>query len=222
MKMLELKKVSVSVKGRILIENASFKVRAGEIHFLMGPNGSGKSSLAMSIAGKKDYLVEGDILLDGKKINNLPPDERAKMGLFTGFQNPVEIPGVNYETFLDRISKKPVEKDVLSMVKNRNLNEGFSGGEKKKLEISQMLLMNPKITVLDEPDSGLDVDAINRISKSILTQSKTTGFLIITHYDRLLKFIEPDFVHVMINGKIKTGRLSLARKIQNNGFKGLK
>ncbi|MCL5011725.1 MAG: ATP-binding cassette domain-containing protein, partial [Candidatus Marsarchaeota archaeon] len=181
---------------------------------------SGKSSLAMAIAGKKDYSLKGDVLLENEKINSLLPEEKAKKGLFIGFQNPVEIPGVSYEAFLNRISKKPVEKNILEIIKNRSLNEGFSGGEKKKLEIAQMLLLNPKIAILDEPDSGLDVDSIKKISSLIIKQSKSTGFLIITHYDRLLKFLKPDFVHVMINGKITTGGMEVAEKIQEKGFKG--
>lgn len=219
--MLELKNVSVSVGEKKLVGEISLKIRKGEIHFLMGPNGSGKSSLAMAIAGKKDYLLKGEVLIENEKINSMPPDEKARKGLFIGFQNPVEIPGVSYEAFLNRISKKPVEKNILEMIKNRSLNEGFSGGEKKKLEIAQMLLLNPKIAVLDEPDSGLDVDSIKKISSLILKQSKNTGFLIITHYDRLLKFLKPDFVHVMINGKITTGGREMAEKIQEKGFKGL-
>jgi|YelNatPaOPRAMG01_1025707.scaffolds.fasta_scaffold01199_11 Fe-S cluster assembly ATP-binding protein len=218
--MLELKNVSVSIKNKVLLENISMKIKKGEIHFLMGPNGSGKSSLAMAIAGKKEYLLKGEVILENEKINNLPPDERARKGLFIGFQNPVEIPGVNYETFLNKISKKPVEKTILKIIKNRSLNEGFSGGEKKKLEIAQMTLLNPKIAILDEPDSGLDVDSIKKISTIISKQSKNTGFLIITHYDKLLKFLKPDFTHVIINGKIKTGGYELAKKIQEKGFKG--
>lgn len=220
--MLELKNVSVSVKEKQLIDNVSLKVRKGEVHFLMGPNGSGKTSLAMSIAGKKDYSVKGDIILDGEKINSLQPEERAGNGLFTGFQNPVEVPGVSYEAFLRKISKSKIDENILKMIENRNLNQGFSGGEKKKLEIAQMVLINPKIAVLDEIDSGLDVDAIKKISFEIIKQkNRGTGFLIITHYERLLKFMKPDFVHVMTKGRMVTGGLELAKKIQEKGYEVL-
>jgi Fe-S cluster assembly ATP-binding protein len=218
--MLELKKVSIFIKEKQLVNNISMKIKKGEIHFLMGPNGSGKTSLALSIAGKTSYTVKGEILINGEKLNSLPPEQRAKKGLFIGFQNPIEAPGIEYEAFLNRIAKTKVDEKTIKLIKNRSLNQGFSGGEKKKLEITQMLLLQPKIAILDEPDSGLDVDSIKKMAYSISKQSKNTGFLIITHYDKLLKFLKPDFVHVIMNGKITTGGLELAKKIQEKGFKG--
>ena len=214
-----------------------------EIHAIMGPNGSGKSTLASVLAGKKEYeITKGEIKFLGKDLNELSIDERAKMGIFLSFQYPIEIPGISTINFLKtaineiRKYKKIKELDSLEFMKlveskkkiidineeliNRSLNEGFSGGEKKKNEIFQMAMLNPILSILDETDSGLDIDALKMISKGInKIKNKENSMIIITHYQRILNYIKPDFVHILNNGKItKSGDRKLAIEIEKNGY----
>jgi len=218
------------------------KIKSGEVHAIMGPNGSGKSTLANVLTGKNGYEVEGQILYQGKDLLTLPIEERAQKGLFMAFQYPLEIPGVNTNNFL-KTSLNTIRKgkglkeidslDFLKLVKaktknlkidekilNRQLNVGFSGGEKKKNEILQMTILEPTLAILDETDSGLDIDAIKIVSDGVNSlRSKERSFLIITHYQRLLDYIKPDFVHVLINGKIaKTGCSELALELDKIGY----
>ncbi|MEK6968589.1 MAG: Fe-S cluster assembly ATPase SufC [Nanoarchaeota archaeon] len=237
---LEIKDLCASVDGKQILKGVSLTINKGEIHALMGPNGSGKSTLSSILLGHPKYKVDsGDILLDGQSILNMKPDERAKKGLFLAFQYPMEIPGVNYLTFLftaakaqrnePKMSLLNFRKEVIEKLKvldlkpsflERHLNQGFSGGEKKRAEILQMLVFNPSLAVLDETDSGLDVDSLKIVSKAINTvRGKEFGCLLITHYNRILNHVEPDIVHVMIDGKIAvTGDKSLAEEIEQKGY----
>jgi len=224
------------------LDGFSLKIKSGEVHAIMGPNGSGKSTLANVLTGKNGYEVEGQILYQGKDLLTLPIEERAQKGLFMAFQYPLEIPGVNTNNFL-KTSLNTIRKgkglkeidslDFLKLVKaktknlkidekilNRQLNVGFSGGEKKKNEILQMTILEPTLAILDETDSGLDIDAIKIVSDGVNSlRSKERSFLIITHYQRLLDYIKPDFVHVLINGKItKTGCSELALELDKIGY----
>jgi len=236
---LDVVDLIVEVKGVRILKGITLSVRSGEIHALMGPNGSGKSTLSYAIMGHPKYrVVRGDILLDGKSILNLPPDKRAKLGLFLAFQNPVEIPGAKFEDFLTlallkRYDKSLKHKDVkpfiakelevLGLEQNhmeRGINEGFSGGEKKRAEILQLKLLKPKIAVLDESDSGLDVDGVKAVAKAISeVHSEGTGILLITHYARILNYIKPTKVSVMVDGKIVAqGGPELAYEIEERGY----
>jgi Fe-S cluster assembly ATP-binding protein len=240
--MLDIKNLSASVDGKKILNGFDLKINSGEVHAIMGPNGSGKSTLANVLTGKNGYEVEGQILYQGKDLLTLPIEERAQKGLFMAFQYPLEIPGVNTNNFL-KTSLNTIRKgkglkeidslDFLKLVKaktknlkidekilNRQLNVGFSGGEKKKNEILQMTILEPKLTILDETDSGLDIDAIKIVSDGVNSlRSKDRSFLIITHYQRLLDYIKPDFVHVLINGKIaKTGCSELALELDKIGY----
>jgi len=241
--MLEVKDVSVEINGKPILDHLSLSVRAGEVAAIMGPNGSGKSTLSYVIAGKPDYQVtSGEILLDGESLLDLEPDARAARGLFLAFQYPVEIPGVATMTFLkaalnaqrrargegdlttpefmrlvrDASNALKIDQEML----RRPLNVGFSGGEKKRMEILQMALLKPRLAVLDETDSGLDIDALRIVADGVnANRTKERAFLIITHYQRLLDHIRPDVVHVMARGRIvKTGGPELALELERHGY----
>ena len=240
--MLEIKNLKASVDGKKILEGFDLKIKSGEVHAIMGPNGSGKSTLANVLTGKNGYKIEGQILYQGKDLLNLPIEERAQKGLFMAFQYPLEIAGVNTNNFLktslNTIRKVRGQKeldsiDFLRLVKtktknlkidekilSRQLNVGFSGGEKKKNEILQMSILEPRLVILDETDSGLDIDALRVVSDGVnALRSKERSFLIITHYQRLLDYIKPDFVHVLVNGKIaKTGCGELAQELEKVGY----
>ncbi len=242
MSQLEIDDVYASVGGTQILKGVSLTVKQGEVHAIMGPNGSGKSTLSYVIMGHPKYTLDkGDIRLDGESLVGMPPHERAKRGLFLAFQYPQEISGVSFASFLKNAygavhenGKKMSVKDFLSDVKEkmrllkmedafieRYLNEGFSGGEKKRSEILQMALLQPKIAVLDETDSGLDIDALKTVSQAIQVSAKTanSGLLIITHYQRILKYVNPDHVHVMAHGRIvKTGGHALAEELEEKGY----
>jgi len=241
---LEIKDLCVTVETdqgtKEILKGVDLTINQGEIHAIMGPNGSGKSTLAYSIAGHPKYTVtRGQILLDGEDVLELSVDERARAGLFLAMQYPVEIPGVSVSNFL-RTAKTAIDgeapalrtwiKDVreamekLRMDQNfseRNVNEGFSGGEKKRHEILQMELLKPKFAVLDETDSGLDVDALKVVSEGVnrVHESNNMGILLITHYTRILKYIKPDFVHVFVDGKVaEQGGAELAERLEAEGY----
>ena len=240
---LEIKNLHVKIGENEIIKGLDLTVKEGEMHVLMGPNGSGKTTLAKVIMGHPAYKVsEGDILADGKSILSMSTDKRAKLGLFLQFQEPVEIDGVGFVNFLrssiESVSDKPVNiRNMLNDIKSEEsalkvnyslidkfLNKGFSGGEKKKSEILQMSLLKPKIAILDEPDSGLDVDAIKIVAENINKVAKETGMgtILITHYNRILSYMEPSFVHIMEKGKIvKSGGMELVSEIEKSGYEGL-
>lgn len=243
MAILEIKNLHVSVKDKEILKGINLTIDTSKTLALLGPNGNGKSTLLQTIIGNPNYRVEkGSILFDGIDITNMEVNERSKLGIFLGMQNPSEVPGVNNADFLkaslNAHREKPVslfefykvlnkaceETEIPFEMSNRNLNEGFSGGEKKKNEILQMLILNPKITMLDEIDSGLDVDAIQLVSKIISDeQKKGKGFLIVSHYARLYDLINVDNVIVLINGKIAMiGDRELIKKIDKNGYEWLK
>jgi len=241
--MLELKNVSVSIGGKPILKKFSLTVRKGEIHALMGPNGAGKSTLAKVLAGHPDYEVtEGEILFEGESILDWTPEERAQKGIFMSFQYPLEIPGVANELFLKTacnarrkscgqaplsdaefsvlLEEKMVLMGMKAEFKNRNLNEGFSGGEKKRNEILQMAVFDPKLAILDETDSGLDIDAMKVVADAVnRLQHEGRGLLLITHYQRLLDYIRPDFVHVVKEGTIVlSGGAELALQLEEKGY----
>lgn len=245
--MLSVKDLHVSVNDKEIIKGMNLEVKQGEIHAIMGPNGTGKSTLAAVIAGRPDLTVTaGDILFRGKSILSLPTEERALEGIFLGFQYPVEIPGVSMTNFLrtavnehrkyrglDPLSgsefmklldekKKLVE--IQSNLTNRSVNEGFSGGEKKKNEIFQMAVLAPTLAILDETDSGLDIDALRVVANGVnKLRSPENATILITHYQRLLEYIVPDFIHVMFDGKIvRTGGKDLALELEEKGYEWLK
>ncbi len=240
--MLQITNLSASIDNKKILKGLNLNIGPGEVHAIMGPNGSGKSTLANVLTGKNGYQVEGQILYQGKNLLNLPIEERAQKGLFMAFQYPLEIAGVNTNNFL-KTSLNTVRKvrglkeldslDFLNLIKtktknlkidekilNRQLNVGFSGGEKKKNEILQMTILEPKLAILDETDSGLDIDAMKIVSDGVNSlRSKDRSFLIITHYQRLLDYIKPDFVHVLVDGKIsKTGCSELALELEKIGY----
>ena len=243
--MLKISNLKASTGGKDILKGLNLEIKAGEVHAIMGPNGSGKSTLANVLSGKPGYSVSGEINFEGKKLNNVPIEERAQNGIFLAFQYPLEIPGVNTSNFLRtainsiRKSKGEKELDALSFIKlikekaselridekflSRQLNVGFSGGEKKKNEILQMKLLEPKLSVLDETDSGLDIDALRIVADGVNSyKNQNNSFLIITHYQRLLDYIKPDFIHVLSNGKIiKTGRSELGQQLEKTGYKNL-
>ncbi len=237
--LLELKDLYVEAEGKEIVKGVSLKIKEGEQHVLMGPNGSGKTTLAKAIMGHPQLkITKGDILIDGENIKDLKPNERAKKGIFLEFQNPTEIEGLGLMNFLNTargaVGNTQSFKDFLTEVKDtskdlkikedligRSLNFGFSGGEKKKTEILQMSVLKPKIAILDEPDSGLDVDAVKVVAQSInLLQKKTgLGLLVITHYSRILNYMSPQFIHVMHDGKIvREGGKELIEKIEKEGY----
>ena len=240
--MLDIKNLSASVDGKKILKKFDLKIKPGEVHAIMGPNGSGKSTLSNILSGKKGYEVSGEILFEKKNLFELETEERAHKGIFLAFPYPLEIPGVNTHIFLktslNAVRKARGEKELdaiefLKLVKqkakelkfdeeklNRQLNVGFSGGEKKKNEILQMSILAPKLSILDETDSGLDIDALKTVADGVNTlRNKNNSFLIITHYQRLLDYIKPDFVHVLMNGKIiKSGGPELALELEKKGY----
>ena len=243
--MLEINNLSASVDSKKILEGFNLKIKQGEVHAIMGPNGSGKSTLANVLAGKNGYEVNGKVLYEGKDLLALSIEEKTQKGLFLAFQYPLEIPGVNTNNFL-KTSLNTIRKikglkeldslDFLKLVKekskklkieekilSRQLNVGFSGGEKKKNEILQMTILEPRLAILDETDSGLDIDALKIVSDGVNSlRSKNRSFLIITHYQRLLDYIKPDFVHVLVDGKIaKTGCSDLAKELEKEGYEGV-
>ena len=242
--MLEVRNLHVEVDGQKILRGLDLKVHPGEVAAIMGPNGSGKSTLSYVIAGRSDYEVtDGEVLLDGENVLDMDPEERAAKGLFLAFQYPVEIPGVATMTFLkasvnaQRKSRGEPElstPDFMRHVKQgaerlevnpdmlkRPLNVGFSGGEKKRMEILQMALLEPRYGLLDETDSGLDIDALRIVSNGVnALRSANRGFLVITHYQRLLDYIKPDVVHIMSKGRIiKSGDAALALELEKNGYR---
>ncbi len=241
--MLEIKNLKASINDRNILKGLNITIKPGELHAIMGPNGSGKSTLANVLSGKNGYEISGELKYQGKNLLEIPVDERAQKGIFLAFQYPIEIPGVNTNNFLktslNKIKKARGEKEVdtLSFLKiikeksaelgidekilSRQLNVGFSGGEKKKNEILQMKILNPNLTILDETDSGLDIDALKTIANGVnTTRDKKKSFLVITHYQRLLNYINPDFVHVLSDGKIvKSGSMELAKELEKTGYK---
>ncbi|MAU14799.1 MAG: Fe-S cluster assembly ATPase SufC [Muricauda sp.] len=245
--MLEIKNLHASVEDKEILKGIDLKVNAGEVHAIMGPNGSGKSTLAEVIAGQEEFEVgEGSILLDGEDLGELSPEERAHKGVFLSFQYPVEIPGVSVTNFMktainesrkaqgledmpaNEMLKKIREKSEMLEIDrkflSRSLNEGFSGGEKKRNEIFQMAMMEPKLAILDETDSGLDIDALRIVANGVnKLRGKDNAIIVITHYQRLLEYIVPDFVHVLYNGKIvKSGTKELALELEEKGYDWLK
>lgn len=243
MPILEIKDLKVSINEIEILKNLSLTINQGEIHAIMGPNGSGKSTFSKVLAGHPSYKVlAGDIFFKGKSIINLEAEDRSHIGIFLAFQYPIEIPGVSNEDFLrlaynsklkaqgkeeiDPIQFLSLIYEKLKIVKmaptflSRNVNEGFSGGEKKRNEILQMTLLDPELSILDETDSGLDIDALKIISNGINTFMKPNkAIILITHYKRLLDYVKPDFIHVMQNGKIiKTGNNQLAEELEQKGY----
>jgi len=245
--MLSIKNLHAGIEGKEILRGIDLEIKPGEVHAIMGPNGSGKSTLSSVIAGNETYIVtEGDVILDGKSILDLSPDERAHRGIFMSFQYPVEIPGVTTTNFIKTAinAKRKSQglgdlpaKDMLKMIRekaellemdrkflSRSLNEGFSGGEKKRNEIFQMAMLEPKLAILDETDSGLDIDALKIVANGVnKLKTKDNATIIITHYQRLLDYIVPDFVHVLYNGKIvKSGGKELAHELEAKGYDWLK
>ena len=240
--MLVIKDLKAQIKEKQILKGLNLKINPGEVHAIMGPNGSGKSTLANILSGKEGYDLSGKLEYEGNDLTSIPIEERAQKGIFLAFQYPTEIPGVNTSNFLRtslnsiRKSKGEKELDALNFLKiikkkteelkidekflSRHLNVGFSGGEKKKNEILQMSMLSPKLSILDETDSGLDIDALKIVADGVNTlRNKNNSFLIITHYQRLLDYIKPDFVHVLMNGKIvKSGGPDLAIELEKKGY----
>lgn len=245
--LLEIKNLHASINGNEILKGIDLKVNAGEVHAIMGPNGSGKSTLASVLAGREDYEVtDGEVLYNGKNLLELAPEDRAREGVFLAFQYPVEIPGVSntnlLKTAVNEIRKYRGEEELdamefLKLLKeksklveldqkflSRSVNEGFSGGEKKRNEIFQMAVLNPKLALLDETDSGLDIDALKIVANGVnKLKSKENAVIVVTHYQRLLNYIVPDFVHVLYNGKIvKSGGKELALELEEKGYDWIK
>ncbi|MDA0911483.1 MAG: Fe-S cluster assembly ATPase SufC [Proteobacteria bacterium] len=241
--LLEIKNLHAKVEDKVLLKGINLEIKPGEVHAIMGPNGAGKSTLGNVLSGKPGYEVtEGEVLLNGQNIFDLDPSERAHAGMFLSFQYPVEIPGVSNTQFLKtainstRKAKGQSELDAMSFMKKlranmdilemdqkymkRGVNEGFSGGEKKRNEMLQMMMLEPKVCILDETDSGLDIDALQVVSKGANhMRNGERGFIVITHYQRLLNYIAPDFVHVLADGKIvKSGGRELALELEYKGY----
>ena len=245
--MLEIKNLYAGLDGKDILQGIDLKVNAGEVHAIMGPNGSGKSTLASVIAGKDEYEIsQGEILFENESIVDLDPEERAHKGIFLSFQYPVEIPGVSVTNFIKtainemrkakRLGDMPAA-EMLKMIKekadmleidrkflSRSLNEGFSGGEKKRNEIFQLAMLEPKLAILDETDSGLDIDALKIVANGVnKIKNQDNAVILITHYQRLLDYIVPDFVHVLMNGRIvKSGTKELAYELEEKGYDWIK
>ena len=245
--MLKVKNLHASINDKEILKGINLEIKAGEVHAIMGPNGSGKSTLSAVIAGKEEYEVtKGSVILNNEDLEDLAPEERAHKGIFLSFQYPVEIPGVTVTNFIktainETRKAKSLEdlpaKDMLKLIRekadlleidrkflSRSLNEGFSGGEKKRNEIFQMAMLEPKLAILDETDSGLDIDALKVVANGVnKLKSKDNAVLVITHYQRLLDYIVPDFVHVLHNGKIvKSGGKELALELEEKGYDWVK
>lgn len=245
--MLKIKDLHAGVEGNMILNGINLEVNPGEVHAIMGPNGSGKSTLAAVIAGKEDFEVtQGIVLFNGEDLEDIAPEERAHKGIFMSFQYPVEIPGVSVTNFmktainesrkargeeempanemLKRIREKAEVLEIDRKFLSRSLNEGFSGGEKKRNEIFQMAMLEPKLAILDETDSGLDIDALRIVANGVnKLRGKDNAIVLITHYQRLLEYIIPDFVHVIADGKIvKSGSKDLALELEEKGYDWLK
>ena len=245
--MLEIKNLHAGIEGKDILKGINLSVKAGEVHAIMGPNGSGKSTLSSVIAGREDYEVsEGKILLNNEDLEDFAPEERAHKGIFLSFQYPIEIPGVTVTNFIktainetrkangkeelpakDMLKKIREKSELLEIDRkflSRSLNEGFSGGEKKRNEIFQMAMLEPKLAILDETDSGLDIDALKVVANGVnKLKNKDNAVIIITHYQRLLEYIVPDFVHVLHDGKIvKSGGAALALELEEKGYDWVK
>jgi Fe-S cluster assembly ATP-binding protein len=243
--MLKIKNLKATINEKLILKGLDLDIKPGEVHAIMGPNGSGKSTLANVLSGKNGYEIEGEINFNGMNLNDLKIEERAQKGIFLAFQYPLEIPGVNTNnflrtslnsvrkargekeldtlTFLKLIKEKAKELNIEEKFLSRQLNVGFSGGEKKKNEILQMKLLEPKLSILDETDSGLDIDALRIVADGVNSyKNKDNAFLIITHYQRLLDYIKPDFIHVLSAGKIvKTGNADLGEQLEKTGYANL-
>ncbi|MFC0262201.1 Fe-S cluster assembly ATPase SufC [Fontibacter flavus] len=245
--MLTIKNLHASIEGNEILRGINMEVKAGEVHAIMGPNGSGKSTLASVLAGREEYEVtDGEVIFQGKDLLELSPEDRAREGVFLAFQYPVEIPGVSTTNFLrtavnqvreyrglealDAVKFLSVMKEKMKLVEidqkllSRSLNEGFSGGEKKRNEIFQMAMLEPKLSILDETDSGLDIDALRIVSNGVnKLKSPETATIVVTHYQRLLDYIVPDFVHVLYKGRIvKSGTKELALELEEKGYDWIK
>lgn len=244
--MLEIKDLNVSIDDRQILKGVNLTIKPGEVHAIMGPNGTGKSTLANVIAGKKGYEVSGDVIFKGQSIMEMPIEERARMGLFLGFQYPVEIPGVSIMNFLKAavnekrksqgldpikaseflkiIEEKKNVVEISSNLMKRSVNEGFSGGEKKRNEIFQMAVLEPEMAILDETDSGLDIDALRVVASGVnKLKTPSNATVVITHYQRLLDYIVPDFVHILYDGRIvKSGNKNLAIELEKKGYEWVK
>ncbi len=245
--MLKINNLHAGIEGNEILKGINLEVKAGEVHAIMGPNGSGKSTLAAVIAGKEEYEVsEGSVVLEGENLEDASPEERAHKGIFLSFQYPVEIPGVSVTNFMktainETRKAKGLEdmpaNEMLKMIRekselldidrkflSRSLNEGFSGGEKKRNEIFQLAMLEPKLAILDETDSGLDIDALRIVANGVnKLKSKDNAVIVITHYQRLLDYIIPDFVHVLHEGKIvKSGTKELAHELEDKGYDWIK
>ena len=245
--MISIKNLYANIEGKEILKGVNLEVKAGEVHAIMGPNGSGKSTLASVLAGRDGYeITEGSVIFENKNLLDLEAEERAREGIFLAFQYPVEIPGVSTTNFLktamnqirqhrgekilDAVAFLKLMKTKMKLVEidqallSRSLNEGFSGGEKKRNEIFQMAMLEPKLAILDETDSGLDIDALRIVAHGVNSlKSKDNASILITHYQRLLDYIVPDFVHVLFNGKIvKTGDKSLAVELEEKGYDWIK
>jgi Fe-S cluster assembly ATP-binding protein len=245
--MLTIKNLHASIEGNEILRGINLEIKAGEIHAIMGPNGSGKSTLASVLAGREEYEVtDGEVIFQGKDLLEMAPEERAREGVFLAFQYPVEIPGVSTTNFLrtavnqvrehrglealDAVKFLSVMKEKMKLVEidqklmSRSLNEGFSGGEKKRNEIFQMAMLEPKLSILDETDSGLDIDALKIVSNGVnKLKTRETATIVVTHYQRLLDYIVPDFVHVLYKGQIvKSGSKELALELEEKGYDWIK
>lgn len=236
--MLDIRNLAVEADKKKILNGVSLKIKPGEIHVIMGPNGSGKSSLSLALMGHPQYkITSGKIKLDGKDISKLTPDKRAKLGLFLAMQYPTAIPGVSVANFVRtsmrsvkekvkppefvrRLKSKMAQLKINKSFASRGINEGFSGGEKKKMEILQLSMLEPKYAILDETDSGLDVDALKLVAKGIKkAHGPKMGILLITHYQRILNYVKPDFVHILVDGKIiRSGSYRLAKEIERKGY----